>query len=143
MQEIKYISCTYRAILFYFPKKVRLNFTHYFIIKIYNKRKLQNIVINHSEDIDYEDFIKIYKKCTIESYSSLTFNTTLPANNSLKFEKKHFRSILKETLNDKLKIVDVKMKVYQVQYDLDREIAKMSPLSSKDLDKCEYLTGEV
>ena len=85
----------------------------------------------------------IYKKCTIESYSSLTFDTILPANNSLKFQKKYFRSILKMTLNDTLKVLDGKMKSYQAQYDLDREIAKMSPLLSKDLDKCEYLTSEV
>ena len=40
------------------PKDVRLNTTHYFIMKINNKRKLQNIVINHSADIDYQDFKK-------------------------------------------------------------------------------------
>ena len=37
-------------------KEVRLNTTHYFIIKINNKKELQNIVINHSADIDYQDF---------------------------------------------------------------------------------------
>ena len=40
-------------------KDVRLNSTHYLIIKINNKRELQNIAINHSADIDYKDFIKI------------------------------------------------------------------------------------
>ena len=38
------------------PKDVRLNTTHYFIMKIKNKRELQNIAINHSADIDYQDF---------------------------------------------------------------------------------------
>ena len=42
------------------PKDVRLNSTHYFIMKINNKRELQNIAINHSADIDHKDFIKIY-----------------------------------------------------------------------------------
>ena len=46
------------------------------------------------------------------------------------------------TLNDIVKILDGKMKAYQAQYDLDKEIARISPLSSKDLDKCEYLTSE-
>ena len=46
------------------PKEVRLNSTHYFIMKINNKRELQNISIDHSADIDYKDFIKIYKECT-------------------------------------------------------------------------------
>ena len=40
------------------PKEVRLNLTHYFIMKINNKRELQNIANNHSADIDYKDFLK-------------------------------------------------------------------------------------
>ena len=47
------------------------------------------------------------------------------------------------TSNDKLKILDGKRKTNQDQYDLDREVAKISPLSSKELDKCEYFFGEV
>ena len=46
------------------PKDVRLNSTHYLIMKINNKRELQNIAINHSADIDYKDFVKIYRECT-------------------------------------------------------------------------------
>ena len=42
------------------PKDVRLTTTHYFIMKINNKRELQNIAINDSADIDYQDFKKIY-----------------------------------------------------------------------------------
>ena len=43
------------------PKDVRLNSTHYLIMKINNKRELQNIANNHSADIDYKDFVKIYR----------------------------------------------------------------------------------
>ena len=46
------------------PKDVRLNSTHYLVMKINNKRELQNIAINHSADIDYNHFIKIYRECT-------------------------------------------------------------------------------
>ena len=46
------------------PKDVRLNSTHYLVMKINNERELQNIAINHSADIDYKDFIKIYRECT-------------------------------------------------------------------------------
>ena len=53
------------------PKDVRLHSTHYLIIKINNKRELQNIAINHSADIDYDDFVKIYRECTKEPYSFL------------------------------------------------------------------------
>ena len=44
------------------PKNVRLNTTHLFIMKIPNKRELQQISINNLSDIDFTDFIKIYKK---------------------------------------------------------------------------------
>ena len=60
------------------PKDVRLNFTHCIIFKLNNKRELQNIAINHSTDIDYKDFIKIYKDCTREPFNFLTIDTTQP-----------------------------------------------------------------
>ena len=69
MQEIKYISCIYHTILFFVPKEVRLNSTHYLIMKIHNKRELKNIAINQSAHIDYNDFMKIHKNCTSEPYS--------------------------------------------------------------------------
>ena len=47
------------------------------------------------------------------------------------------------TLTDELKILDDKIKANQAQYDLSREAAELSTLSSKNLlDKFEYLTGE-
>ena len=51
------------------PKEVRLNSTHYLIMKIHSKRELQNIAINHLPDIDYKDVLKIYRNCTKEPYS--------------------------------------------------------------------------
>ena len=44
---------------FFVPKEARLNSTHYLIMKIYNKRQLQQIAINDSADIDYKNFTKI------------------------------------------------------------------------------------
>ena len=46
------------------PKDVRLNTTYYFIMKINNRIELKNIATDHSADIDYNDFKKIYTKCT-------------------------------------------------------------------------------
>ena len=74
------------------PKHVRLNSTHYLIMKINNKRELQNIAINHSADIDYQDFMKIYRECTKELYTFLTIDTTLPESDPLRFRKKLFDS---------------------------------------------------
>ena len=51
------------------PKDVRLNCTRYVIFKLNNKRELQNIAINHSADIDYKDFVKMYRDCTKEPYN--------------------------------------------------------------------------
>ena len=58
--------------------------------------------------------------------------------------QKHLSSIhnVLVTLTDELKVLDDKIKVYQVEYDLDRETAKIPALSSKELVKYEYLTGE-
>ena len=75
---------------FKFPKDVRLNTTHFFIMKIPNKRELQQIAINHSSDIDFKIFGKIYKKCTDEPYSFLVNNTTLSSDNPLRFRKNLF-----------------------------------------------------
>ena len=61
-------------------------------MKIINKRELQNIAINHSADIDYQDFIKIYGECTKKLYNFLTIDTTIPASDPLRFRKKLFDS---------------------------------------------------
>ena len=74
------------------PKYVRLNSIHYLIMKINNKRELENTTINHSANIDYQDFMKIYRKCTKEPYIFLTIDTTLPASDPLRFGKIFFDS---------------------------------------------------
>ena len=79
------------------PENVRLNSTHYLIMKINNKRELQNVAINHSADIDYKDFVKIYRECTKEPYSFLTIDTTLPASDLLRFRKNLFHSYKNES----------------------------------------------
>ena len=75
------------------PKDVRLNSTHHFIMKINNKTELQNIAINHSADIDYKEFIKIYRECTKKPYNFLIIDTILPSTNTLRFRKKLFDTL--------------------------------------------------
>ena len=58
-----------RQSYFKVPKDVRNNSTHFFIMKIPNKRELQLIAINHSSDINTKDFLEIYRKCTDKPYS--------------------------------------------------------------------------
>ena len=80
---------------------VRLNSTHYFIIKISKHRELQQIAINHLSDIDFKDFMKLYKKFTVNTYSFLVNDSTLALDNPL-----HFRSYLvKRIYNKKRKLI--------------------------------------
>ena len=68
-------------------KYIRLNSTHYFIMKIPNKRELQQTVFNHSSDIDFKDFMNIYKKCPKKPYYFLVIDATLASDNPLHFRK--------------------------------------------------------
>ena len=62
-------------------------------MEINNKRELQNTGINHSADIDYKDFMKIYRECTRKPYSFLTIDTTLSSSNPLRFRKNLFDTL--------------------------------------------------
>ena len=122
--SIAFITQSYNKV----PKDVRLNSTHFFIMKIPNRRELQQIALNHSSDIDFKDFMKIYKKCTTEPYSFLVNDTALPSDDPLIYNK-----IM--TIEDQ--IGDEKL-----QFDINREAAKIAALSSGKIDKYEYLTCE-
>ena len=114
-------------------KDVRLNSTHFFIMKIPNKRELQQISLNHSSDIDFKDFMKIYKKCATEPYSFLVHDTTLPSD----VQKESF-----EMTYNKIMTIEDQIRDEKLQYDINTEAAKTSALSSGKIDKYEYLTGE-
>ena len=59
------------------PKTIRMNTTHYFIMKIPRNRELQQIVSNHSSGINFKYFMKLYEDYTKETYSFLVNDTTL------------------------------------------------------------------
>ena len=82
--SLVFITQSYTSV----PKDVRLNSTQYLIMKISNRKELQNIAIIILADIDYKNFVRIYRECARKSYSFLTINTTLPASDPLKFRKK-------------------------------------------------------
>ena len=56
-------------------------------MKFPNKRELQQIAFNHLSDIDFQDFMNLYKECTAKRYSFLVIDTTLTADNLLQFRK--------------------------------------------------------
>ena len=70
---------------FALPKRIRLNSTHYFLMKIPNIRELQQIAFNYSSDIDFQDFMNLYKNCTAKPY--FLIDTTLTTDNSSNFRK--------------------------------------------------------
>ena len=76
-----------RQSYFAVPKNIRLNSTHYLVMKIPNKRELQQIPFNHWSDIDFQDIIDLYKKCTAKPYSFLVIGTTLASDNPLCFRE--------------------------------------------------------
>ena len=129
--SLVFISQSY----FKVQKDVRLNTTHLFITKILSKRELQQIAINHSSDIRTEDFVNIYRKCTAERYYIFVNDTPLASDDPLRFRKNLFGIYNKNHDNDEIN--DEKL-----QYNINREVAEISALSSGKIHKYEYLTGE-
>ena len=86
------LICFYITILFQSTETIRLNATLYSIMKTSNKREVQQIASNHSSDIDFKDFMKVYKDYTKEPYLFLVINTTLKSDIPLRFRK----NLLKE-----------------------------------------------
>ena len=80
--SLVFITQTY----FKVPRDVRLNTTHFLIMKIPDKKELQQIAVSYSSDIDFKDFVNIYK-CIDEPYSILVSDTALASNNLLLFRK--------------------------------------------------------
>ena len=120
---------------FFVPKDVRLNSTHYFIMKINNKRELQTIAISHSADIDRKGFMKIYREYTKESYTFFTIDTTLPSRNPLRFRKNLFDALKNMPVTDQIKILDRRIKQNEAKHNLDMEAAKISAFSSNNSNK--------
>ena len=100
------------------PKDVRLNSTHFFIVKIPNERELQQIALNHSSDIEFKDFIKICKKYSAQPCSFLVSDTLLSSDNPWGFRK----DLLKEIYN-KIMTTDIQIRDEKLLGDIDRKAA--------------------
>ena len=87
------------------PKNVGLNSTHYFVMKIPNKRELQQIAFNHSSDTDLQNFMNLYKNYTAKLYSLMVIDTTLASDNPTLFRENLLERIKKliMTIDDKMK----------------------------------------
>ena len=76
MQKTKYFTFFLPQSYFSVPKGVKLNSTHYLIMKTNKERELQYISVNNSADIDYKDFVNICRECTKKPISFLAIDTT-------------------------------------------------------------------
>ena len=74
--SLVFISQSY----FKVPKTIRLNNAYYFVIKIPTKREIEQIVSNHLSDIDFKDFMKLYKDCTKRTFlvNDVTLSSDIP-----------------------------------------------------------------
>ena len=80
--SLAFITQSYFAV----RKDIRLNSTHYFIMKISSKRGFQQMTLNQSSNIGYETLQIFTKKCIAKSYSFLVIDTTLASDNPLRFK---------------------------------------------------------
>ena len=87
--SLVFITESYFAV----PRNIRLNSTCYFVMKNPNKRDTQQIVFNHSSDLDVQDILNLYKKSTAKPYSFLVIDTTLLSDNSLSFRNNLSKAI--------------------------------------------------
>ena len=77
--SLDFVTYSYFAV----PTNVRLISTHYFVMKIQSKQEVQQIAFNPSLDINFRDFMNLYKKCTVKPHSFLVIDPTLAWDNPL------------------------------------------------------------
>ena len=79
----------------YFTRKYYINSMHYFMMKIPNKRELQQIAFNHSSNIDFKDSMNLYRKCTAKPNSFFSYWCYSCIRQSFTFQKDSFRKNIK------------------------------------------------
>ena len=92
---------------------------YYFFMKVPNKQETQQISFNHSLDINFIDFMNLYKRCSTKPYSFLVIDATLASDNLSRFRRNSLEriQILIMKINDNIRDEEL-------QYDINRESAK-------------------
>ena len=106
-----FITQSYFAV----PKNIRLNSTHYFVIKISNERGLQQTAFNPSSNIEFKNVMNLYKKCTAKPYSFLVIDATFASDNLSRFRISLLKRILKLIMT-----IDDKIRDGKLQYNINR-----------------------
>ena len=106
-------------------------------MKIQNKKELQQVASNHSFDISIKESIILYKIYIVKPYFFLAINNSLASDNPL-----NLRCNLLERMWKLIIITDDKIRDEKLQFDINREVTNIFPLSSSKINNSEYLTGE-
>ena len=132
MLVILNISLAFIAQLqFAVPKKIGLNSTYHFIMKVPSQQELQQIAHNHSSDAEIINFMSLY---AAKRYSVIANVAILESDNALCIGQNIFKRIWKRVMTNDDKIRDEKL-----QYNINRETASISPLSTGKIDKLNTL----
>ena len=111
-------------------------------MKTSNKRELQQIKSNNLSSIDFKDFMKLYKNNTEEIMNTtifiLVYHLTFSSDNALGFRT----NLLLMSISDKIKTINNKIEQRKAQYNLDKQTATISALSSRNVSKYEFLTSK-
>ena len=111
-------------------------------MKTSNKRELQQIKSNNLSSIDFKDFMKLYKNNTEEIMNTtifiLVYHLTFSSDNALGLRT----NLLLMSISDKIKTINNKIEQRKAQYNLDKQTATISALSSRNVSKYEFLTSK-
>ena len=95
------------------------------------------VSFNNSSDIDFKHFMNLFRKGIEKPLSFLVIDATLASDNLSGFIKNVLEITKKLILTN-----DDKIRDENLQYDINRDAAKISALSSRAIGKYEYFTGE-
>ena len=85
-------------------------------MKILKKKLLQQITFSHLSDVDFKDFMTLYKKCAAKPYSFLVIDATLSDVNLLPFRKKSFKNNINIIVR-----IDKKIRQDKLEYDIKHQ----------------------
>ena len=87
--SVIFISQSY----FRISRDVRLNSSHFILMKLNDPREINNIANNHSLTLSNKQFINLYKKSTINKYSCFVIDLVMDSSDPLCFRKNLFVSV--------------------------------------------------
>ena len=117
------------------PKDIRLNSSHFFIMKFQIKENFNKLHWIIHQTFTLKISLRSAKKWTAEPYPFLVNDDTLASDKPLRF--RNFFLIY-----NKIMTINIQIKDEKLQHDINRKAAKVSALSSGKIDKYEYLTGK-